>query len=320
MNTILVTGGCGYLGSQLIRDLATDPQTRDTTIRVLDNLEGGGYRALMDLPASGRYQFVEGDILDPAIVRVALQDVDAVVHLAAIVRTPMSFENPAHMEQVNHWGTAHLVEACIETGVSQFVYASSTAVYGPGGPFTEADVCRPQGAYARSKFHAEKSVLSAADRGMKTVVLRLGTLFGWAPVTRFDAVANRFAYLAGTRKSLTVYGDGKQRRPLVHVRDASTAIQLALMRLETMNGQVANVIGENAAILDIVEAVRASAPNAVVRFTEQDIRTHLSFEIADSVFYRAGWQPQVSLQEGLAELLDRFQMFEPIVLPRYDDE
>lgn len=310
MQTILITGGCGYLGSQLIRDLALDDRLKGATIRILDNMQSGRYHALMGLPRSGRYQFIEGDLLDPAVIRLALQDVDTVIHLAAIVRTPMSFENPTWMEQINHWGTNHLVDACVRTGVARLIYASSAAVYGPGGPYTEASPCRPQGPYAQAKHHGEKTVSSAAERGLQTVILRLGTLYGCAAAMRFDAFVNRFAYLAGVGRSLTVYGDGEQRRPVIHVRDASGVIRHFLVHSQLLTGAVVNTVGEMISVLDVVEAICALKPGVAVHFTEQDIRTHFSFDVDNSMLIQLGYHLQVTLQEGVEELLGQFANFE----------
>ncbi len=314
MNRILVTGGCGYLGSQLIRDLARDSAGGGLTIRILDNLQAASQQALMDLPDTASYELVEGDVLDPSVLRVALRGVDAVVHLAAIVRTPLSFEQPNWVEQVNHWGTSHLVEACLDAGVETFIYASSAAVYGPGGPFDEESPCRPMGTYATSKRAAERAVLTAAERGLEPVVLRIGTLFGAAPVTRFDAVVNKFAYIAGVRRALTVYGDGEQRRPVVHVRDASDAIRWFLEHRGDIRPAIVNVVGANPSVIDVVDAITELRPHTQVRYTEQDIRTHLSFETNGEKLRALGWQPSHSLKDGIAELLDGFRGFEALAL------
>lgn len=302
-STILITGGCGYLGSYLLRDLAARLPS-PTTLRILDNMQGGQVRAILDLPPTATYEFMEGDILDPSILRLAVQGVDAVIHLAAVVRTPLSFENPAWLEQVNHWGTAQLVEACLAAGVPRLIFASSAAVYGPGGPFDETDICRPQGPYAQSKLAAENVIAAAIPRGLQPTILRVGTLFGLAPVTRFDAVANRFAYLAGICRPLTIYGDGEQRRPLVHVADAAAAIR---HMLQTPPPDLRyNLVGITASVRDIVAAVQRARPATLVHYTEQDIRTHLSFAADSSRLQAAGWLPQVSLEVGVAELLSHF--------------
>lgn len=304
--TILVTGGCGYLGSQLIRDLAVDERFKGVTIRILDNLQEKKHQALINLPKEGKYHFIEGDILDPTAVEFALQDVDVVIHLAAVVQTPMSFENPTWVEQINHWGTARLIEACLEGGVKKFIYASSAAVYGPGGPFSENDQCRPFGAYAQSKYKGEKSVFEAVERGLETVVLRFGTVFGAAPSIRFDAVVNRFAYLAGSNRSLVVFGQGDQVRPFIHVRDASNAMCYCLSEFSDLKGEIFNVVGSNASILDLVKMVKTILPKVRVHYTEQDVLTHLSIKVDPHKLLAHGWKADYSLIDGLSELIQGF--------------
>jgi nucleoside-diphosphate-sugar epimerase len=306
---ILVTGGCGYLGSQLLQVLPELGGEEKVEIRILDNMQGGRPEALMDLPEAGEYEFIEGDVLDPSVQRAALRDVDAVVHLAAIVQTPLSFDDPTWVEQVNHWGTSHLVEACLEADVQDFVFASSAAVYGPGGPYDDEDPCEPMGAYAESKHNAEQAVRSAGRRDLRTTVLRLGTAYGPAPVTRYQAVANRFALLAGTGRPLTIFGEGTQTRPFIHVRDASDVLCWTLAHRDRTAGRTLNAIGGNASVLDLVNAVKQAAPDVETRRTEQDIRTHLSFEIDAGKIRDLGWTPSYDLVDGLGGLINRLRGF-----------
>ncbi|MBN1681317.1 MAG: NAD(P)-dependent oxidoreductase [Anaerolineae bacterium] len=320
---ILVTGGAGYIGSRLIRDLAADPDFAGDTIRLYDNLQRETYTSLLDLPPEGRYQFIEGDILDHAGVRRALQDVWAVVHMAAIVRTPLSFGPTGWIEQVNHWGTANLIDAAAAAGVDFFVYTSSAAVYGPvdaviGGPlrqprpFKEDDICRPVGLYAESKLRAENHLRTAAEQGrIRTAILRLAPVYGLAPSLRFDAVANRFVYLTSVHRPLTVYGDGNQIRPQLHVSDASGVIRFALTHPAEMAGQTFNAAAENISVLELAQAVQAQRPDVKIRYTEQDVLTHLSYAIDSSRLNAMGWYPRISLEAGLAELLDHMHSFEP---------
>lgn len=306
---VLVTGGCGYLGSQVIRDLATDSRLPGVIIRVLDNMQRGVYPALMDLPPEGRYQFIEGDILDPVVGRRALEGVIAVIHLAAVVKTPFSYDHPAWTEQINHWGTAQLVEHCIQAGVQRFLYASSASVYGPGGPYVEEATCRPVGPYGLSKWKGEQAVLAGAQRGLRPTILRLGTVYGYAPAMRFETVVDRFAYLAGTGRALTVYGTGEQTRPLVHVRDASEVIRFCLTQELETAGEVLNVASENASVLQLVETIRAIKPDVQVHYTEHDVFAHFSLALDSQRIETLGYVPQYDIQRGMAEVLRHFRSF-----------
>jgi UDP-glucose 4-epimerase len=303
--SILVTGGCGYLGSQLLRDLASDGAFASRTIRVLDNMDRGSYRALFDLQGGGNIRFLEADLLDPASLRFAMAGIETVVHLAAIVTTPVHFSHDRAMEQVNHWGTANLASACVECGVARLVYASTHAVYGAGGPHAEHDACRPAGSYAMSVRSAELAVLGAAGRGLRAQVLRFGSFYGDAPVARFDNVVNRFAILAALGKPVTVYGSGRQRRPVLSVDDASAALRFVL-KSDSALPEVLNVAEANPSVLEMAEAIRRLRPDTQVHFTEQDVLTHLSFEMKSHVLEARGWRPVVTLEQGLGRLMDRF--------------
>lgn len=316
--TVVVTGGCGYLGSELIRQLSQSLDPSKSTIRVFDNLTNRGHRALMDLPGPTEVQFVEGDLFDPGALRFALSDADWVVHLAGITRTPFSFDRPTWLEQVNRWGTARVVDLSLEAGVRGFVYASTAAVYGPGGPFSETDTCRPIGAYAESKLAAEEIVLSAGERGLTSVVLRLGTLFGVAPVMRFDAVVNRFAYLAGVGRPVTVFGKGDQRRPNIHVRDAARLVR-EVISAPLDESTVLNVAVENPSVNDLVSTLTTIEPGVRVQFTEQDALNFLSLETDHNRLLSTGFEPQFTIADGLAEVIERFDGMVPALYPSLDD-
>ncbi|MBN1887647.1 MAG: NAD(P)-dependent oxidoreductase [Thermoflexales bacterium] len=302
---ILVTGGAGYIGSQLIRDLAADPDFQHDTIRIYDNMQRGHYCALMDLPQKCRYQFVEGDILDRLTLADAMRDVWAVVHLAAVVKTPISFDHPQWTEQVNHWGTATVVDQAAQAGVERLIYTCSASVYGPGGPFREGDPCSPVGPYSISKLQGEQVVMEVGyQRGLQVTSLRLATTVGDAPGVRFEAEANHVAYLAGVGRPVVVQGDGQQRRPLIHVRDASGAIRFCL-KTKATEGQVLNAVKQNTSMNELVEAVRQIIPAAPVRYTAQNALTSWSFEVDGGRLESLGFVPQLTIADGLGELIAR---------------
>lgn len=316
MATILVTGGCGYIGSHLIRLLATS--SPGSEVRILDNLQRDSYRALMDLPAGVRYRFLQGDVLDRSLVGRALDGVDTVYHLAGIVRTPMTFENPTWMRQVNLWGTQGLAEAALGAGVRRFVFASSTVVYGPGGPHDEASTPRPVGPYAESKAAAEHALGAMAGRGLDVRIVRLGMVYGDAPALRLDGVANRLVFQAATGRPVTVYGSGEQRRPLVHVEDAARAlVHVALAPRSTVRAaatgsgaSVVNAVTANPTILELAHSIVAASPGSRLAFADQDARTHLSFEVSGAALRADGWQPSVDHDGALLALLARFRLLD----------
>ncbi len=307
---ILVTGGVGYIGSQLIRDLATDSHFSNCTVRIYDNLQRHHLYALLDLPQEGRYEFVEGDILDRLGLERAMQGVSAVIHLAAIVRTPLSFEHPEWTSQINHWGTASVVEAALNTRVPRLIYASSASVYGPGGPFQETDPCRPIGPYAISKRQGEEEVLQGGERGLAVTIIRLGTVFGNAPAMRFDASASRLAYQVGVGRPMVIRGSGEPIRPLIYVNDASAVLRLGLLNERTA-GEIINAVTINPSINDIAHTLQSLVPAATIRYTDQDILTEVSFAVDSSKLLTFGFTPHFTLKQGLKVMLARWQGFVP---------
>jgi len=316
-NVILVTGGAGYIGSQVIRDLATDSRFAGTTIRIYDNMRRHHFCGLMDLPPEGRFEFIEGDILDRLNLGRAMENASTVIHLAAIVSTPLSFDHPEWTEQVNHWGAASVVETALNAGVSRFLFTSSASVYGPGGPFKETDTCRPIGPYAISKRRAEEEILQCCERGLNCTILRLGTTFGNAPAMRFDAVAGRLAYLVGVKRPMVIHGSGNQVRPLIHIQDASAAIRLCLTNPQAERA-IINAVTINPTANEIAKMLQTLVPDASIRYTDQNILTEISYVVDSTKLMEMGFKPQFDLEAGLKEMLTRWQGFQQMEmkLPR----
>lgn len=305
-NTLLVTGGAGYIGSVLIRELAQDKHFHDRVIRIYDSLYREHLCGLMDLSEDAAYEFIEGDVLDRLNLLRAMQGADTVFHLAGIVRAPLSFDQPELTRQVNHWGTSMVVDCAIEAGVKKLIYASSASVYGPGGPFGEDDPCRPVGPYAKSKRQGEQVVLEGRKRGLDAVVLRLGTTFGYAPSMRFDAVVSRFAFLAGINRTISVHGNGEQVRPFIHVRDATSAFRWCCTH-GSREKPVLNVVALNISINGILEELRQLVPGVATHYTDQDLMSELSIEVDSSAILKQGYTFDHGIADGLREMLGKWK-------------
>lgn len=306
---ILVTGGAGYLGSTLV------PLLLDAghAVRVLDCLRYGG-RSLLGVWSHPAFEFLRGDIRDAAIVRRAVDDVDAVVHLAAIVGDPACSREPDEARAVNLDASRQLLEVATAAGVERFIFASTCSNYGrmsdPDALLDETSALRPLSLYAETKVAFEQMLLDAASApatsgdGFCPVVLRFATIFGVSPRMRFDLTVNEFTRDMLTRRRLIVFGE-QFWRPYVHVRDAACAIHLALTSPAALvRGQVFNVGSsqQNFQKQQIVDLIRRQAPDAIVEYVhiDDDPRDYrVSFaKIQD----RLAFHTTMSVEHGVAEV------------------
>ena len=303
---VLVTGGLGHIGSQLIRDLAAANTVRQVT--VYDDLSTQRYGALFNLPPAVAYRFVDGNILDAACLASALAGVDAVVHLAAITNAEGSFEISGQVQRVNHEGTACVVAACVAQGVRQLIFPSTTSVYGPVQGVAREDCppadLQPQSPYAAAKLAAEHAVLAADGTGvLRTVCLRFGTIFGPSAGMRFHTAVNKFVFQAATGQPLTVWREVEQLvRPYLALQDAVRAILFMLAR-PAAGGEIYNVVTLNAPLARILDAIRSHVPGLQIEYTNTRLLNQVSFTVDDSKLRALGFVPDGNLEQGVADTL-----------------
>lgn len=305
--TVLVTGGLGYLGSRLIREVPDHPAFSGEEIRILDNFRQPRFHALWDLPSYADYSFVEGDIRDADTRERALKDIDTVFHLAAITNAPETFDIPEETWEVNHRAAVDLYKDARRAGVDQFVNAVTCSVYGQTErEITEEFDCEPESPYGEAKLAAEQEMFELHDGGMELTGLRLGTVYGWTTGMRFDTVVDKFALLAATGQPLTVYENAEnQKRPYLHVQDSVRSMLFAAEHLG--DGEAYNVVGQNAPLRDVVEAIEAHFPNVEVGYTEAEQLNQLSYVVSDEKIRREGFETAYSLDQGVRELADKFR-------------
>ncbi len=315
---VLVTGGAGYLGSRLIRDLPRWKPFRGETIRVLDTMLRERYVSLWNLPKGTRYEFLEGDVRRPEDVAQAVRDADVVFSLSDITNAPLSFERKELTWDTNHKGTLNLFRHALDAVAKKFVYTSSCSLYGPTtGVVDEAGECKPISPYGESKLAAETEMhTKAAEAGFDWTSLRLGTVHGWTIGMRFDTIINRFTYLAAQGRPLTVYDSAwREKRPYVHVTDVMAAYKIAATNAKT-KGHILNVVGENANMETVIGAIKQVIPDVQVTTTKTPSLNQLSYEVACDRIKALGFRPSVTIPEGVKEMLAKFAGIASVPLPK----
>jgi nucleoside-diphosphate-sugar epimerase len=301
----LVTGGGGYVGSVLVQHLID----AGWSVRVLDALAVGDGRAL--LPVWGRegFEFLHGDIRDARTRASALEGMDAVVHLAAIVGDPACSREPDTARAVNLEATLALTAEAARAGVRRFVFASTCSNYGKMAEgddwVTEDWELRPVSLYAETKVAAELEILASATSGFATTCLRLATVYGVSPRMRFDLTVNEFARDALLNRKLVVYGE-QFWRPYVHVIDAARAIVTTLeAAADSVGGEVFNVgsSSENFRKQDLVDFLVARIPGLAVERVAQpdDPRDYrVSFSKIESAL---GYETLKTVPQGMDDVI-----------------
>src|ERR1700678_1517882 len=224
---VLITGGAGYIGSTLGPLLLSAGHQ----VRVLDDLAHGG-ESLLGIWCHAGFEFIRGDIRDPAMLRNAVSGRDAVVHLAAVVGDPACSRQPERARTTNLDASLALIEESQRAGVGRFIFASTCSNYGkmkePDQYVDEASEISPISLYAETKVAVETALLqSGCDNHWCPTPLRFSTVYGVSPRMRFDLTVNEFTMEMLTKKHLKVFGE-QFWRPYIHVHDAARPIQFSL--------------------------------------------------------------------------------------------
>ncbi len=302
---ILVTGGAGYIGSVLVRQMLADGYR----VCVLDNLLYGG-ASLVGVWSDPGFTFVRGDVRDRKLVEGLLADADAVVHLAAIVGDPACARHPQMAQTVNLEASLNLLEACRNSGVFRFVFASTCSNYGKmknaAHYVDEQSELRPVSLYAETKVAVEEAVLnSSMTRDMCATALRFATVYGVSPRMRFDLTVNEFTMEMLTRGRLVVFGE-QFWRPYVHVADVAGAVKLVLEQpAEAVDNEVFNVgsTDQNFRKAEIVRMIRERyAPEAVIETVHRDEDPRDYRVSFGKIRERLGFEADRTVEDGIGEV------------------
>lgn len=313
MKRSLVTGGCGFIGTNLI-DYIMD--RTDWDISVLDNLSVGKleYLKSIDNYSEDRIDFYEGDIRDVIAVEKAINGCDLVVHLAAQTGVIPSVEDPKEDAEINIMGTLNILEASVEHDIERFVQASSAAPLGEQEqPVHEGKVPRPLAPYGASKLSCEGYCSAfAGSYGLQTAALRFSNVYGPNSWHKGSVVA-KFIRQILDGEQLTIYGDGGQTRDFIHTKDISQAIYRSLTEgLENDFELFQLGTGEETSVNTLYDLIESKLEShevelpGVVHGEERAgeiYRNYADISKAKSVL---GYKPTVDLEEGIDETIEWF--------------
>ncbi len=259
---ILITGGCGYIGYGLVEKLLPLPSVKK--IILYDNLsrKNPGFFIGSRFKASQKIKFIEGNILDNFSLQKALKGVQTVIHLAAKATTPFADHHAHEFDQVNHWGTACLVDALEKVeDVKKLVYLSSIGVYGnsDGELINEDTSPNPRSFYGKSKLRGEEQI-NRLTGNKEFTIIRGGNVYGYNPCMRMDAVMNKLMYDANFKSRVHITGSGNQKRAFLHIYHLIDILTQLIVG-QVKYPQLFNLISRNLSINEIVDSINSLYPD-----------------------------------------------------------
>lgn len=265
---IMITGGAGYIGNELVYRLSAEPSVED--ILVYDNLCKGNYNlftGLRKVPGNN-VRFIQADILDSRSLKRCMAGMDVVIHLAAKVETPFADQNAHDFEQTNHWGTAEIVYTAEEVGIGRLIYLSSQAVYGQGDIGDSAHPRAPSSFYGLSKMRGEEHVLRLMEK-LPVQVVRCANVYGYSKNLRFETLVNQFVFDAHFTRRVAIHGD--PGHTMTHISLYRLVEVLARMVKRDLPSDVYNLSHRRMAIGELVEDLRELYPGLETIFVDQHI-------------------------------------------------
>jgi nucleoside-diphosphate-sugar epimerase len=301
---IIITGAIGHIGSYIIRDLGI--QFPMAEIVMIDNMMTQRFPSLFNLPSTGKYHFIEGDVTKMDL-NLVFSGAEVVIHLAAITDAAGSFDRAEELEANNYQSTIKVANACVETGAS-LIALSSTSVYGTQNDIVDEDCSKeelqPQSPYAVTKLKEEKLISKLSkDNGLRAIHCRFGTIFGASPGMRFHTAVNKFCWQAAMGQPITVWSTAyDQKRPYLDLFDASQAITF-IIKNDLFDGRVYNILTQNSTVREVVDAIKEFVPTLKVEFVENKIMNQLSYEVLCDRFKSQGFTFSGDLRRGIGETI-----------------
>jgi UDP-glucose 4-epimerase len=300
---ILVTGGAGFIGSHLVEHFQGSAE-----VCVLDNLRSGFKRNLQGF----NHEFIEASILDREAVRKAVQGMDYIFHLAAMISVPESMAKPVECNEINAIGTLILLEEAAKAGVKKLVLSTSAAIYGdnPIVPKVETMLAEPKSPYAITKLDGEFYCKMFADEGrLQTACLRYFNVFGprQDPNSHYAAAVPIFIDRAVKHQPITIYGDGGQTRDFIYVKDI-VAANVFFATQSKATGVFNVAYGKKITIKELAQKICAltGSKSEIKHAPERAGDVKHSLAAIDKLRV-AGFSPTSNFADGLAATIRVFQ-------------
>lgn len=289
---IMVTGGCGYIGTPLTLRLLEEGHR----VTVVDTMWFGNF-----LPEHANLNVYNMDVRD--IDSIPMDNADVIIHLANIANDPSVELNPALSWEVNVLGTMQLVDMAVRKGVKQFIFSSSGSIYGIKEEEQVTEELRPLpiSVYNKTKMVAERVLISYADKILLHCV-RPGTVCGYSPRMRLDVLVNMLTLQALVKKEITVLG-GDQKRPNVHIRDMVSAICFFLEKGNAAQG-IYNLSSENIQVADLAEKIAKYTGAKIVIKESNDPR---SYRMNSDKIKAAGFIFTGNVDDAILEITERYR-------------
>ena len=298
---IFMTGGTGYIGTELTLSLMANPEIEE--IIIFDNLSRKNYNFFIgERKLLPKVKFVHGELLDSRKLRRNIKAGDTVIHLAARVSTPFADQNPHLFDQINNWGTAELMYACEEAGAGQVIYLSSASVYGATeGEVNKSLLPNPRTFYGISKLKGEKHVARLSSK-IPVAIVRCGNVYGYSKSMRFDAVINRFVVEGKFNQRITINGDGNQHRSFVHINRATEFLRRLVEARppEVYFDLVEQVLSVN----EIAYTLQELLPEMEMIFVDQQVKLREIRVSPDKAVEELIGKPKSNLKAELQDMLN----------------
>lgn len=303
MKKVLVTGGAGYVGSILCKELLD----KGYGVRCFDRLYFGRL-PIQGLMKRRGFELVKGNIVDLDKYPDLFSKIDAVVHLAGLANDPTAELDPQLTYKVNFEASVSLARLAKVMKIKRFIFASSCSVYGKGltDIVNEKSPINPVSVYAESKAAAEKEILAMAGVDFHPVSFRQATLYGFSPRMRFDLAINLMVLHAVKKGKVFIWGGGDQWRPFLHVEDAVSAI---IHSLRVPSGKISGKIynlgstKDNFKIIELAGIVKKNVPETILDIIP-DNPDKRSYQVnCDKIERELGWRPRQHIRDGIEELI-----------------